>query len=35
MDSACVSERTRTILWPDFAAHFKSATSRASYWSDL
>ena len=35
MDSACVSEKTRTILWPDFAAHFKSATSRASYWSDL
>ena len=35
MDSACVSEKTKTILWPDFAAHFKSATSRASYWSDL
>ncbi len=35
MDSTCLSEKTKTILWPDFAAHFKSNTSRASYWSDL
>lgn len=35
MDSAYLSEKTKSILWPDFAAHFKSSTSRASYWSDL
>ena len=35
MDSVYLSEKTKSILWPDFAAHFKSSTSRASYWSDL
>ncbi len=35
MDSVYLSEKTKSILWPDFAAHFKSSTSWASYWSDL
>ena len=35
MESRCISKKTKELLWPDFAAHFKSAASRASYWSDL
>ena len=30
-----LSEKMKNVIWPEFRAHFRSAASAASYWSDL
>lgn len=35
MEESYISKKTRSVYWPEYAAHFRNSVTEASYWSDL